>query len=284
MKKLILISFLFSSFFIFGVQKSFSQYDDNGYHISDPRYHAEFNLKKFNYKNVWYPIIDSVTFKYYGKEEYAKSFGGYGEAFSVEGVMFSNFFLIKEKVQYATYLHNGYLYNDKTPKVLGKQKSYIEFIIFFFLFPILVLIIQTDTTIPRLDTYWIKDDFAFIIGSFFLALCFKFLLYDCVLTPLKINVSTIQTFAGSELMFGFLSYIVVLSFLTYIFRGLSEFVFIRLPIIFIGAVIAGISFGFIFEEIKPLSVVCILFSSVILYFFISILSNIIFFIKSKVDQ
>lgn len=281
MKKFILISSLFLFCFSFSVQKSFAQYDNNGYHISDPRYRAEFNLKKFNYKNVWYPIVDSVTFKYYGKEEYAKSFGAYGEALNVEVIMFSNFFLTKEKVKYSTYLHNGYLYNDKTPKVLGKQKSYIEFIIFFILFPILVFIIQTDVQIPRLDTYWIKDDFAFIIGSFLFALCFKFLLYDCFLTPLKINVSAIETFAGSELMFGFLSYILVLSFLTYLFRGLSEFVFIRLPIIFIGAIIAGISFGFIFEEIKPLSIACILFFSVIMYFFMDIFFKIIFLLKGK---
>lgn len=287
MKKIILFSIFSLLCFIFSIKESSAQYDDNGYNIDDPRYHAEYNFGKFQYNKIWYPIIDSGTFKYYGEKEYAKSFGAHSEAFSVLGNKFSNFFLTKEKVKYVTYLHNGYLYNSEKAVVIKKESSYIVFFLFCILFSVVTYFMSGDKKIGRFESYSIKNDFKFFFLSFLLALCFKFLLYDLALTALKIKNSSIIDFLGSQLMFGFSAYIIIISFFTWLFTGFEEFIFEKLPVIFLGAILAGISFGIAYKEIGYISLYFMLCSAFIFLPIISFLFSKIFYLfkqKEKADE
>lgn len=229
-------------------------YDDNNHLV-----YSIFGIKHFKFNGTYYPIVDSVTRRYYGDEKYAKSFGHFIPIDTVVKTEFSQFLLERQKVPYFTYLHNGYNQSEQIKqKPIEKKKVYFEFVLFFILLPILIYMINEPLGIGKYDSYYVKENFSFLAGSLLFALAFKVILFDFIPNFLKLDYDQIINFFGSHTLYTFVSYVLILSLLVSFFGDLEEFFFRDIPIIIFTGIIAAILSGLSFGEIYSDSVMWIL--------------------------
>ncbi len=265
MKKLILASFLLFFFFIYGTQKSFSQYDDNGYHIDDPKYHAEYNFGKFQYNKMWYPIVDSFQFKLSSKEDYANSFYDTVMIGYSARTKFSDFFFHKSNYAKIDGLYHGYLVKDYQTLATKKEKSIVEFILFIIFLPLLVYFMSDYIKYKRFELSNIWRDMKYFTGSIFVAIAWKDIL-DWILSNLKIDSDYFPGMFGSNMLFSLVAYILIVSLITKLFVSVEEFLFTKLLTIIFSGFIASIIVAISYKEISHIDVLYILASIIIINF------------------
>lgn len=261
MKKVIFLLILFFISFFSEAQNNKNSKNWNSY--------AEYNLAKFKYDGVWYPIVDSASLDYYGAEKYAKSFYDTVDVSLSGKVEFSDFFFHKRKSGKISALFSGYfLYHYKTIGTV-KEKSIIEFFLFIILLPLLFHFIVGDISYKNFKSSNIRYDLKYFIGSIFFAIAWKGVLENWILLNLKVDSEYFSDMFGSEMLFSLVSYILVVSLITKLFNPAKEFFFTKLSSIifsgFIASIITGISYG----EINNTDVLYILVSVIAFSFIFS---------------